>query len=69
MLVLGEKAHANGLGESLLLRLHNHYQCIFAGADNNPYTGQNEIMYMVETKQIGSKSATARCNQKLAVNG
>ena len=39
MLVLGEKARANGLGESLLLRLHNHYQQIFTSAENNPYTG------------------------------
>ena len=39
MLILGEKAHANGLSKSLLLRLHKHYQDIFSGTENNPYTG------------------------------
>ena len=39
MLVLGDKALANGLSESLLLRLHGRYQEIFKGTKNNPYTG------------------------------
>ncbi|XP_065917904.1 3'-5' exoribonuclease HELZ2-like isoform X2 [Dysidea avara] len=38
VLVLGEKAHANGLSKSLLLRLHKHYQDVFKHTKNNPYT-------------------------------
>jgi len=39
MLVLGDKALAYGLNESLLVRLHGRYQKNFKGTKNNPYTG------------------------------
>jgi len=40
MLVLGEKAQSNGLGKSLLQRLHELYQQIVDSPIENPYTGE-----------------------------
>jgi len=40
MLVLGDKARANGLGASLLKRLHFLYNGILDSSGDNPYTGK-----------------------------
>ena len=39
MLVLGDKARANGLGTSLLQRLHKHYDKVLGDRKSNPYAG------------------------------
>ena len=39
MLVLGDNACDNGLGTSLLQRLHDHYKEIVHDPASNPYTG------------------------------
>ena len=39
MLVLGDEALHNGLGESLLQRLHILYNELLKNSTENPYTG------------------------------
>jgi len=39
MLVLGDKALHNGLGQSLLQRLHNLYNNLLKESTENPYAG------------------------------
>ena len=41
MLVLGDKAQDNGLGKSLLQRLHESYQDPIESSNDNPYTGSS----------------------------
>ena len=45
MLVLGNKVRFNGLGTSLLKRLHSLYNKILGSSESNPYTGK-ALQYM-----------------------
>jgi len=45
MLVLGDEACMNGLGKSLLKRLHGLYNDILDITENNPYTGSTFITW------------------------
>ena len=45
MLVLGNEACSNGLGTSLLKRLHDLYNDIFDTSESNPYTGKKFMLY------------------------
>ena len=44
MLVLGEKALDNGLGRSLLQRLHVLYNELIEDSAENPYTGKKFVV-------------------------
>jgi len=45
MLVLGSKVRFNGLGTSLLKRLHNLYNNLLGSSGSNPYTGKELHVY------------------------
>ena len=46
MLVLGNEACSNGLGTSLLKRLHGLYNGISGTSESNPYTGKKFMLCM-----------------------
>ena len=49
MLVLGKEVRKNGLGTSLLKRLHEVYNDILDISEDNPYTGKKIIHNVLHT--------------------